>query len=190
MYDDEGNLFVEVCRQLRRYQSRRAPQGRPAIQKHRMERNTSTRTSARFNGTASTLQQRVRNVVLATTIFRYSVSSRASHLRGQDGAQGRRKPAAVLDSRRQNRRAQSERLGWVMLYDYPAGGSPAKTIKDALEPQAAMVSPASDHKVAVSTYHYDNLRTGWNETESTLTYENVQQRIVRPTALGNARRPG
>ena len=44
-------------------------------------------------------------------IFRYSVSRRASHIGGQDGAQGRRKPAPVLDSRRENRRAQSERLG-------------------------------------------------------------------------------
>ncbi len=38
---------------------------------------------------------------------------------------------------------------------------------------AATVSPARHHKVAVITYHYDNLRTGWNDKESVLTYGNV-----------------
>ena len=28
---------------------------------------------------------------------------------------------------------------------------------------------AGDAKVAVTTYHYDNLRTGWNSSETTLT---------------------
>lgn len=48
-----------------------------------------------------------------------------------------------------------------------------RIIDDAREPQGAVVSPARHRKFAVTTYHYDNLRTGWNDRESILTDQNV-----------------
>ncbi|MGC1379785.1 MAG: PQQ-binding-like beta-propeller repeat protein [Candidatus Baltobacteraceae bacterium] len=61
----------------------------------------------------------------------------------------------------------------VTLYSYPGGEGPTQTIEGAREPQAATVSPARHRKFAILTYHYDNLRTGWDDKESTLTQANV-----------------
>ncbi len=63
--------------------------------------------------------------------------------------------------------------GGVMLYGYPAGGGPLDVIKDARAAQAVTVSRGSQSAFAITTYHYDNLRTGWNDDEPTLTYRNV-----------------
>jgi len=62
----------------------------------------------------------------------------------------------------------------VQVFAYPAGGAPATTIKDAREPQAVTMSLAPQTKFAITTYHYDNLRTGWNDNESTLSAKNVK----------------
>lgn len=63
--------------------------------------------------------------------------------------------------------------GGVTLYRYPAGGGPLAAIKDVRSAQAVTVSRASGSAFAITTYHYDNLRTGWNNDESTLTYRSV-----------------
>jgi outer membrane protein assembly factor BamB len=61
----------------------------------------------------------------------------------------------------------------VALYGYPAGGSPLVVIKDARAAQAVTVSRGTPSAFAITTYHYDNFRTGWNNDETTLTYGNV-----------------
>jgi hypothetical protein len=61
----------------------------------------------------------------------------------------------------------------VMLYGYPKGDRPRRILEDARDAQAATVSRARHHKIAVTTYHYDNGRTGWNNRETVLTYQNV-----------------
>ena len=43
---------------------------------------------------------------------------------------------------------------------------------------------------AVTTYHYDNYRTGWNQNESSLTPANVCPDNVRSAANRGTRRPG
>jgi outer membrane protein assembly factor BamB len=48
-----------------------------------------------------------------------------------------------------------------------------QTIGDAGEPRSVAVSSATHAKVAVTTYHYDNMRTGWNDRETVLTQGNV-----------------
>ncbi len=45
---------------------------------------------------------------------------------------------------------------------------------------AIPAAPAAALKQAVATYHYDNLRTGWNPNETTLTPANVGP----PTSFG------
>ena len=100
---------------------------------------------------------------------------KASHVREPDCAQGRRQTPAILDSRRANRHTQPrvERLRhpWRHVLRLPAMAHTA--INDSREPQAAIVSPARHRKVAVVTYHYNNLRTGWDDKESLLTDESV-----------------
>ena len=108
-----------------------------------------------------------------TTLFRYRLSEAQATLVGKTALKGAGSPLQFWIHGGEIAVPTQSGAGGVMLYDYPAGGSPAKTIKDALEPQAATVSLASQHKVAVLTYHYDNLRTGWNDKESSLTYANV-----------------
>lgn len=61
----------------------------------------------------------------------------------------------------------------LAYYQYPGGGTPTAFVKDALGPQAATVSLGMKSGIDVVTYHYDNLRTGWDDSESSLTYQNV-----------------
>jgi hypothetical protein len=59
------------------------------------------------------------------------------------------------------------------IYGYPAGGVAAATIKDQRGLQAVTVSPGLKAGVDVVTYHNDNLRTGWDSSETSLTYKSV-----------------
>jgi hypothetical protein len=61
----------------------------------------------------------------------------------------------------------------VVLYRYPEGGNVLRLIKETGAARALTVSPGSQSEFAVTTYHYDNFRTGWNNDETTLTYANV-----------------
>ncbi|MGB8910560.1 MAG: hypothetical protein WCC84_17585 [Candidatus Cybelea sp.] len=108
----------------------------------------------------------------ATSIFRYSVSQGRATLVGKSELKGTESPQQFWIHDGKIAVPNGSGAG-VMLYGYPAGGSPAKVIHDALEPRAATVSLVREHKIAVTTYHYDNLRTGWNDKETLLTAENV-----------------
>jgi len=61
----------------------------------------------------------------------------------------------------------------IAFYGYPGGEGPRQSVEDDRQPQAAAVSSARRGKIAVTTYHYDNMRTGWDDKESLLTYGNV-----------------
>ena len=61
----------------------------------------------------------------------------------------------------------------ITFYNYPGGDGPRQTVEDDRQPQAAVVSSGRKAKIAVTTYHYDNMRTGWDDKESLLTYGNV-----------------
>ncbi|HLY03542.1 MAG TPA: hypothetical protein VKR56_13740 [Candidatus Cybelea sp.] len=55
------------------------------------------------------------------------------------------------------------------------GETPTQIIKDVSDAVAAAISRASKSRgVSVVTYHYDNLRTGWDDSESSLSYQNVK----------------
>ncbi|MBV9718049.1 MAG: hypothetical protein JOZ77_01925 [Candidatus Eremiobacteraeota bacterium] len=57
----------------------------------------------------------------------------------------------------------------VRLYEYPARGSAATILQAEQKPVALTVSVAEHSKFAVTTYHYNNLRTGWNDSEFVLS---------------------
>jgi hypothetical protein len=111
------------------------------------------------------------------TLLRYSVSASRATSMGQTTLKGAGSPLqfsirggeVIAPSRNSNGASDG-----VAVYDYPFGGTPATVIKDASEPRAATLSRVSEPKIAVITYHYDNLRTGWDDSESSLSYKNVQ----------------
>jgi len=106
-----------------------------------------------------------------TTVYRYTVSEAEATLAGETALKGAQSSLQFL--------IHGENLvvpgpAGVTLYGYPEGGNPLKIVKDAGEPGFATVSRAVAPPIAVTTYHYDNLRTGWDDSESTLTYRSVK----------------
>lgn len=72
-----------------------------------------------------------------------------------------------------NENADGSSTNAVLLYDYPNGERSSRILEDARNAQAAVVSHARHRKIAVTTYHYDNGRTGWDNDERILTQQNV-----------------
>ncbi len=105
-----------------------------------------------------------------TTVFRYTVSGAEATLAGKTVLRGTQSPQQVLIH---GGELVVPGAAGVTFYGYPGGGSPLKLVKETGEPQFATVSRAPAPEVAVTTYHYDNLRTGWNDRESSLTYRSV-----------------
>ncbi len=175
VYDGEGNLFVEAAGKLGGINLVELPKGGQQFRNIvwngiRPPHFGSIQWDGRYLAAESPERSS------GTTIFRYSVSSGQATFLGKTALKGVGSPLQLWIHDGKIVVPNQNGSAGIMLYDYPAGGSPARTIKDALEPRAAIVSPASDHKVAVTTYHYDSLRTGWNKHESTLTYKNVRSR--------------
>ncbi len=104
-------------------------------------------------------------------VFRYSVSGAEATLDGETTLRGAQSPQQFSIHGGQ---VVVPGPAGVAFYAYPEGGKPLKVV-DAGEPQFATVSRAPAPEVAVTTYHYDNLRTGWNDKESSLTYRSVSK---------------
>ncbi|MBV8374450.1 MAG: hypothetical protein JO302_02975 [Candidatus Eremiobacteraeota bacterium] len=106
-------------------------------------------------------------------LFRYRFSGRRATLVGKTALPGAGSPLefwiygaqVVVPNQGTNSHGAA-----VTLYDYSRGDKTGQINEDAREPQAATMSI---HKIAVTTYHYNNQRTGWNNQESVLTPENV-----------------
>ncbi len=112
-----------------------------------------------------------------TTILRYAVSARRAAFVGETVLKGAANTVQVWIHGGRIAAPNAGRNGagsGVAFYAYPLGGGPTALLKDALVPQAAAISLAPKHKFAVTTYHYDNLRTGWNDSESALTAKKVK----------------
>lgn len=165
-YDDEGNLFIEsTTRKL-----------------FELHKGGSRFTDVAWNGTRpphlGSVQwdgeylaiQSPGNRATPTTVFRYAVSGARATLIGETKLKGAGSPLQLWIH---GGNIVVPSSAGLLFYSYPQGGSPLKSIEDAGQPQFATVSRASAAEVAVTTYHYDNMRTGWNDSESSLTYGNV-----------------
>ncbi len=111
-------------------------------------------------------------------IFRYGVSESRATLQGKTALAGVPSPLQFWVYGTQvvvpGQGSSKFGAGAVTLYNYPKGDGSRRIVEDdARQPQAATVSPARHRKIAVTTYHYNNLRTGWDSKESILTDENV-----------------
>jgi len=174
-YDDEGNLLVETAPRDQAMQS--------IVDLLELPKDGLRLRAIRWNGPRparpGSIQWDGKYLAVKVTqsgpvpaaVFRYAVSAGQARFIGK----------SVLDS------AGSATQLWlaggkaivpaaagIMIYSYPFGGAPVKTIDDLREPNGATVSLASQSELAIVTYHYDNMRTGWNAGESTLTYESLK----------------
>jgi hypothetical protein len=178
-YDNKGNLFVEVT----------AGSGNGSNTLVELPNGGAQVRDVAWNGTrpprAGSIQWDGKYLAAEspgsgsepTTIFRYNVSGRQATFADKIALTGAGSPlqfwihgAQVLVP---GQGSSSAGTAGVMLYGYPGGDQPRQIVEGAREPQAATVSPARRRKVAVVTYHYNNLRTGWNDQESVLTEQNV-----------------
>lgn len=175
-YDNEGNLFVES-------RSRSAQgstdllelrSGGARLQKVALNDGPPRLGSIQWDGKYLAAESPQNGT---TTIFRYSVARGRATLVGHTALRGAGRPLQFSIHGPQivvpNRGLTNSGAAVVYLYGYPGGVGPVRLLEDAREPQAATVSPARNVKIAVTTYHYNNMRTGWDNNESLLTQSNV-----------------
>ena len=168
-YDNQGNLFVESI-------------SHKAINLVELPKGANRFVSIAWNGHGATGAGSVQwdgqylaistpaDTSSAATVFRYGVDGGRATLTGQTQVNG----AGTL-GRFSIYGAQIVAPGaaGIGVYDYPAGGNPTTFVKDDDGPQAVTVSPGLRPGIDVITYHYDNLRTGWDSSEYSLSYKSV-----------------
>ena len=177
-YDEDGNLFVEAAAaldgtpnllELRKggTQVKDVPWGRT-----RPARIGSIQWDGRYLAVESPDTRSGQ-----ATIFRFRVTGTRAALVSRTALRGAGSPLQFAIAGGQiavpNRGVSDASAPGVMFYAYPGGDGPTQTVANAREPQAATVSPARRRKIAVTTYHYDNLRTGWDDKETLLTDDTV-----------------
>ena len=178
-YDDKGDLFVEVTAGSSHGTSNlvELPNGGTQVRNITWSETRRPRPgSIQWDGKYLAAESPQSGSEPAT-IFRYSISGRQATFVGKIALAGAGSPIGFWIHGAQvvvlNQGLSGSGAAAVVLYDYPGGDEPRQIIEDAREPQAATVSPARHRKIAVTTYHYDNLRTGWDDKESVLTDGNV-----------------
>ncbi len=151
-YDGSGNLFVEVAGSLHGASSLvELPKGGAHVKRISWKGSRHPRLgSIQWDGTYLAAMTPASGSEPAT-LFRYRLSGRQATLVDKTALTGAGNPLHF----------------WI---HYPRGDETLPIVEDAGEPLAAAVSV---HKFAITTYHYDNLRTGWNDEESALTAANV-----------------
>jgi hypothetical protein len=116
--------------------------------------------------------RRAEGAAASTMLLRYAVNGTQATLAGETPLNGAGSP---LQFWIRNGRIVVPDSAGVLLYGYPQGGSPSKIVADGRDRQFLTVSPAAPPAFAVTTYHYDNFRTGWNDSESSLTYSSLKK---------------
>jgi hypothetical protein len=175
-YDDDGDLFVEgVTARLGAVRLVELPKDGTRLRAVTWNGTPPRRLgSIQWDGRYLAVQSPAGGSA-STTVFRYNVSARRAGLAGRTTLKDAGSPLQLwihADSVVVPNQGPNGSAG-VLFYGYPAGGKPTQVIKDAQEPRAATVSMVPNPKFAVTTYHYDNFRTGWNADETSLTYSTV-----------------
>lgn len=177
-YDEDGNLFVEgATARLGRVRLVELPRGAG-----RLRSVTWNGISPRHLGSiqwdgAHVAAESSASGSGSTTIYRYSISARRASLAGETTLKDAPSPLQFwIDAGNivvPNQGGDGSGAASVLFYGYPAGGKPAQIIKDLRGPRAVTVSLVPHPKFAVTTYHYNNYRSGWNSDETSLTYSTV-----------------
>lgn len=169
-YDKNGNLFVEAAAGLNRAPTLlELPKGGArfraiGLKGARPEHLGSIQWDGRYLAASSFDAGSGQ-----TTLFRYAVSGRQASLVSRATLPG---TGSHLQLSIHDAQVIVPSRG-VSFYGYPGGNGPTQIVASARDPQAAIVSQARHAKIAVTTYHYDNMRTGWDDNETALTYATV-----------------
>ncbi len=176
-YDDKGNLFVEA-----------SAGGRDgAVRLLELPRDGARFAEVRLNGTrlgSGSMQWDGKYLAVesshgsqSATISRYRVNERQATLVSTTSLAGAGTPLQFWIAGGHivvpNQGVYGTGTAAVTLYEYPSGDRPRRMLEDGRDAQAATVSHVRHHKIAVTTYHYDNGRTGWDKSERVLTDQNV-----------------
>jgi hypothetical protein len=175
-YDDDGNLFVEgITARLGAVRLVELPKGGARLRSVTWSGIRPRHLgSIQWDGEYLAVQSATSGSA-ATPVLRYIVSSRRATLAGRTTLKDAGSPLQFwihADDVVVPNQGPDGSAG-VLFYGYPAGGKPTRIIEDAHEPRAVTVSLVQNPKFAVTTYHYDNFRTGWNADETSLTYDTV-----------------
>lgn len=173
-YDNRGNLFVEFA----------PARGRDAIKLLELGKGETRFREIAWSLTGSSrlgaiqwdgkfLAAESREGSATMTLVRYKISRGQAAVAGRATLTGIGSAAQFLIHGSQIVVASSSRPSTITLHRYPSGDRPTVMITDAGEPQSLAVSLAKKSKFSIVTYHYDNMRTGWNNSESSLTYQSV-----------------
>jgi hypothetical protein len=175
-YDDDGNLFLEgITARLGTVRLVELPKGGERLRSVAWSGIRPQHLgSIQWDGEYLAVQS-ASSGSTATSLLRYNVSARRAALAGRTTLRDAGSPLqfwihagnVVVPNQGPDGSAG------VLFYGYPAGGKPTQIIQDAHQPRAATVSLVQNPKFAVTTYHYDNFRTGWNPDETSLTYNTV-----------------
>jgi PQQ enzyme repeat len=166
-YDDQGNLFVESAT--------RGVANVVVLPKDAERLANIVWSGTRPTGVGSVQWDGkylafVGSALGSATIFRYSVQGTQATFADQAALKG---SGSGMQSWIQGGSILVPGSDGVRIYAYPGGGVPTAVIKDARGLDAATVSSALKLGLDVTTYHYDNYRTGWDNAESSLKYKNV-----------------
>lgn len=108
----------------------------------------------------------------ATTLFRYRVAEGRAAFVGQTSLKAGGSALSISIHRGQIAVASAGSNAGIAFYEYPRGGAATNVVKDDRAPEAITTS-VGVAIIAVTTYHYDNLRTGWDKNEYSLSYLTV-----------------
>ncbi len=174
-YDDDGDLFVEgITARLGAVALLELPKGRGRLARVTWNGGPRHLGSIQWDGKYLAVESAASGSA-STTVLRYSVSARRATLAGRTTLRDAGSPLQLwihADNAVVPNQGPDGSAG-VLFYGYPAGGKPTQVIEDAHQPRAATFSQAQNPEFAVTTYHYDNFRTGWNPDETSLTYNTV-----------------
>jgi hypothetical protein len=166
-YDDAGNLFVASARTMKELS-----QGAAALRDVVWSGARPSRIGAmQWDGRYLAIESEPATKTTAATISRYAVNGTRLTFVDSIVLQSTAAPLkfAVLGEK-----LFAPATTGVAQYGYPQGGRATTMLADPLDPQFVAVSRAPQPKFAVTTYHDDNYRTGWDNDESALTEKTVK----------------
>ena len=171
-YDDSGNLFVAGAHAVKELS-----QGATALRAVVWSGPRRARVGAmQWDGRYLAIENAPSTKTAVATVSRYAVNG--THLTFVDSI-ALASSAAPLRFAVLGEQLFAPATAGVAQYGYPQGGRATTVFADALEPQDVAVSRASQPKFALTTYHDDNYRTGWDNDESALT-----EKTVNSTSFG------
>ncbi|HVN69347.1 MAG TPA: hypothetical protein VMU38_06850 [Candidatus Binatia bacterium] len=167
-YDGKGNLFIEVAARAGSANLVELPKGAVRVESIAWEKRPNL-GSIQWDGKYLAAESPQRGA--GATILRYDISGKQAVPAGKIVVADAGNPMQFSIA---GGRVVVPGDAGVTVADYPSGERSVQIGAGAREPQAAAISAAKHRKIAVTTYHYNNMRTGWDDQETILNQTNVR----------------